>query len=280
MGEPLRVDVSPLWLVRLRGRAPRIALLTLAGVLSVAGVKSIVRPPAPPAAEARHAPVLDVAVLGLAQRFARAYLTWDPRHPDGRQAQLAAFGRAFDALSSDDLGTSPRSVSATTVVGDELLTARREVVTVAADDGATTTYLAVTVAKDAAGRPYVPAPPAIVGPPLTASTEPTPEEVEVGDPALRAVAARVVRNYLARDRSDLAADLSPASVVSLPPEALKVRSVDAITWAGPRRVGVAVTAEGAGLQLSLRYDLDLLLRGGRWLVRTIEVNPLDQEASG
>jgi hypothetical protein len=270
----MRVDTSPLWLVRLGARAPRIALIAVAVVLSVAGIAAIAAPAERPV-RAPASAAADARVEGFAEQFARAYLNWDPAAPERRTAALRSFGSAFEGTTTEDLGDGRRTIGWTAVVGNRRVSRARVIVTVAAGDESSTTYLAVSVSRDSPGRLYVSAPPAIVGPPAVATDALSAPELEVDDRQLRAVSARVVRNYLARDRGDLAADLARGAAASVPTEPLRVGSVDAITWAVPhRRVGVALTARGRGhMQLSLRYDLDVVRRGGRWLVRTIEINP-------
>ena len=164
------------------------------------------------------------------------------------------------------------AVSWTAVVGVASQSGRRSVVTVAAETSLGVLHLAVSVERDERGALSVAGTPALVGPPITARAKPRVER-EVDDESLRAVAGRVVKNYLTRERDDLAADLAPGAVVSLPDLRLRVGSVDGVTWSG-RRVAVAVTARGRdGLRLALRYELVVVRRGGRWLVRTVHTNP-------
>jgi hypothetical protein len=96
---------------------------------------------------------------------------------------------------------------------------------------------------------------------------------------LRSVVERVVRNYLGAERDDLAADLHPDAVVSVPAQRLAVRSIDAVSWARPpRRVAVQlVAALTHGPRLTLRYELDVLRLGGRWVVRTVHTDPVARE---
>jgi hypothetical protein len=153
------------------------------------------------------------------------------------------------------------------------------VVTVAVDDGAAMSYLAVTVGRDRGGRLFVTGAPALVGPPATATGASSDAEVEVDDSVLRDVVGRVVRHYVSGDRADLAADLDAGAKVTLPSDRLQVADVLATTWVTrPARVAVTVTARGAGgLLLTLRYELGVVLHGGRWLVSSVHVNPLYRE---
>jgi hypothetical protein len=141
--------------------------------------------------------------------------------------------------------------------------------------------LAVPVAWDGEGRMVVPAAPALVGPPLTATTNTGAVERDVEDTQLRAVCERVVRNYLAGDRQDLRADLAPGARVSLPALSLRVRGVQDVTWASPSRVAVTVDAAGPGGALAaLRYELAVSRSGGRWLVTSVVVDPTVGGAGG
>jgi len=120
----------------------------------------------------------------------------------------------------------------------------------------------------------VPRYPAVVGPPVSDPGAAPVEEREVSDGALRAVAERAVRNYLAGQRTNLLADLDPAAVVSLPTTVLGVRSVHAITKAADDRVAVEVAAaDETGVQWTLRYELTVVHRD-RWYVRAIEPDPV------
>ncbi len=121
--------------------------------------------------------------------------------------------------------------------------------------------------------------PALVGPPARTTKGAAPPEAEVEDHQLRTLGARVVRNYLAGEHDDLAADLHPRAVVSLPELRLDVQSIDAVTWVTePRRLAVAVTAAAhRHPRLALRYELSVSRAGGRWLVRTVHTNPIAPE---
>jgi hypothetical protein len=87
------------------------------------------------------------------------------------------------------------------------------------------------------------------------------------------VAERALSNYLAGDRADLLADLDAGAVVSLPERRLTLREVREVTWAAPsRRLALTVDARSPapdGLDLTLRYELEVARRAGRWLVRSV-----------
>ncbi len=272
------VDVVSLRRVRWTARAPRIAAAGTCAVLSLLGLRSLLTPeptrvpqPAPPR------PVTSAAAF--AEGFARAYFTYDRDAPDRRDRALAAYMPASQ-ITADELPRRDERVVWSAVAATEPSGGRRLIVTVAVETTSAIRYLAVTVDRDGRGRLFIPSPPALVGPLPVAMEAAPPVEEEVDDAALRAVAARVVKNFLARERDDLVADLDPRAVVSLPHETMRLASVDGLTWTSGRKVAVAVTASTAdGLRLSLRYELGAVRRGGRWLVRTVHVNPAAREAA-
>src|SRR5204863_8353328 len=102
-------------------------------------------------------------------------------------------------------------------------------VIVAAEAGGELVYLAVPVERDSRGFLSVPAYPALVGPPAVDTRAEPREEDDVEDPRLQAVAERAVRNFLAGQRQNLLADLTPDAVVSLPGERFRVPSVESVT---------------------------------------------------
>jgi hypothetical protein len=249
------------------------------GILAVLGLKGLAAPNRDPAAPARAAAPVDVSASAFAEMFARTYLTWDADGSKQREEALARMMPRGEAASTDDLGRRDQRVDWSLVVADRPLR-RRRVVTVAAQTSTGLVHLAVTVARAGRGFLYVPSPPAFVGPPATASDVSPEPERDVEGPELRAVAGRAVTNYLAREREDLRADLDPSAVVSLPEHPLRVTAVDGVTWVAPnRRVAVALSASGPhGLRLALRYELSVTRHAGRWLVRTVHVNPTARES--
>jgi hypothetical protein len=220
--------------------------------------------------------VREITEQGFAQAFARAYLSWDARHPDQHQRQVAAFLSA--ALDGDGgLQMPPRGqqqVLWTAAIQDEPDAHGDRVITVAAQTTRQLLYLAVPVHRTRRGFLAVPRYPALVGPPVSDPGAAPAEERDVSDGALRAVAQRAVTNYLAGQRSNLLADLDPAAVVSLPTTVLEVRSVRSITKAAGDRVAVEVAAgDDAGIRWTLRYELTVVHRD-RWYVRAIEPDPV------
>ena len=275
-----RVDRESLWAVRLRARLPRLVLAAGVLVLCLVGVRSLLASPTVPPTRPTIAAFSAVAVEGFAQRFARAYLSPDDRRGE-RARQLAALTTSSVDLGGAALTRSPRQVQWTAVAGTQRTGPRRVIVVVEAPVAGGVVDLAVPVAWDGEGRMVVPAAPALVGPPLTATTAAGPVERDVEDAQLRAVCERVVRNYLAGDRQDLQADVAPGARVSLPALRLRVRGVQELTWASASRVAVSVDAAGPGGALAaLRYELAVSRFGGRWLVKSVVVDPTVGGAGG
>jgi len=278
----MRVDHRSLRTERWLARTPKIVLIATAVVLSAAGVRSIAadadqQPPAP----VRAAPRVDLGAAGFAETFARAYLSWDSSSPERRDRLLAALSaEALDAGA----GLQPPEGQTQTVTSVSAVHQERRadtlIVTVAADVEAQTVYLAVPVARDAQGLLYVPAPPAIVGPPVAPRAKRSPEEELVEHPDLVEVATRAVRNYLRRERTNLIADLADDAVVALPVAPLEVERVDGVTWVRrPDLVAVLVDVRsGDGVRMTLRYELEVVSAASRWLVRSIGTNPSSREA--
>jgi hypothetical protein len=259
-------------------RAPGTAVVIALALLAAVGVKATLAPRATsaPPSRAPAVGVREIAEQGFAQAFARAYLSWDARHPDQHQRQVAAFLSA--ALDGDGGLQMPsrgrQQVLWTAAIQDEPDAHGDRVITVAAQTTRELLHLAVPVHRTQRGFLVVPRYPALVGPPVSDPSAAPAEERDVSDGALRAVAQRAVTNYLAGERTNLLADLDPAAIVSLPTTVLDVRSVRSITKAARDRVAVEVTADdGNGIQWTLRYELTVVHRQ-RWYVRAIEPDPI------
>jgi hypothetical protein len=272
----VRTEVRSARLRRALARAPRVALLITATVLSLAGLRAALEPrpviaePAPPRTGE------DLSARALAERFARAYLEHDPARPEAREATLAALAPELaDELLADGPAERRMSVDWTQAAADRRQGETR-LVTVAAGTSAGVVHLALAVQRDPSGLLRVAGPPAIVGePPVSRERSEEPGE-EIEDPRLGAVVERAVRNYLAGERRDLAADLATEAVVSLPTRPLRVESVERSFWiARPRLVAVEVRAGRPGLGTGLlRYRLEVARRGGRWQVISIGDRPV------
>ncbi len=268
-----RIDREALWIVRLRARLPRLALVALALVLCAAGARSLLSPP--PAAPPRpaSAPLAPVEVEGFAERFARVYLSPEDDR-GGRARQLAVLTSPEVDLGAGALTTGAAETTWSAVVSARRTGPRRMTVVVEVGDRGGVIDLAIPVAWDSEGRMVVPTAPALVGPPLTTATTTAPAEREVEDAQLQTVSARVVRNYLAGDGQDLQADLAPGARVSLPGLRFRVQRVNEITWAAASRVALSVDAARAdGGSVALRYELAVTRSSGRWLVTSVVVDP-------
>jgi len=276
-----RVDHQSLRLLRLRGQAPRIALLVLVAVLSIIGLREIVVPePTPPAPPPPRVGV-DQAAQALAVQFVRAYLSFDPARPDRHAEAMAALapedlGEDAGAVAPDE--NEPTEVRWAQVVQDQAALAGGRIVTVAAqtsgEDG--TLYLGVPLRRAPGGALSVAGYPSFVGPPATATDAELPEREEVDDPALAEVARRAVSNYLAGSSENLRADLAPRAAIALPTVRLRVGEVREVAWADPARSAVLVTVDTVGRRgaaYTLTYDLAVAQEDGRWRVLAIEVNP-------
>ncbi len=275
MAAPPTVSVARL---QFSARAPRVAVLATCGVLTFAGVaRTFSAPGAAPAPRTTIAAREYTEERGVAERFALEYFTLKPGGEDARQQRLQAFGLAEAAVSPDRLGGRPLTPRSVVTVATQARTDGVDV-TVAVEDDSAWQYLAVPVRRTRQGL-SISGPPALVGPPHVAVGELAKPEDEVQDAALKQVAARFVRHYLAGDRVDLAADLTPRSTVSPPVSNLRVTSFESVTWArAPRLVATTVRARNKdGLALTLRYELTVVRRGGRWLVAAVAGNPNTKE---
>jgi hypothetical protein len=275
MSGPVAVEQRSLRALRLRARAPRALALGAVCLLALAGLRSLVERPE----TSRQPPQTSVAggweIAAFAESFARAYLTFDPTEPELRDARLAGYlSRVLDPDAGLVPATDePRSIAWTAVV-DAARRGPRTTVTVAAELAGETAYLAVPVERDERGFLAVAAYPALVGQPVQDDGIAAPSEEDVEDPGLRAVCERAVRNYLAGERRDLAADLTDDAVVSLPGRELDVRSIESITWVVPGRLAaVQLRADDPeGGAWTLRYEL-AVLRRDRWYVRSLHTDP-------
>ncbi|HET6449049.1 MAG TPA: conjugal transfer protein [Conexibacter sp.] len=259
--------------------APRTIGLVLVGVLAAAGLRVIVAgpPAAPPARVVRaQEPTSDPAIEAFAQAFAREYLTWRPNHAEVRAARLRPYlGTGLD----EDGGLSPVSDTSQrvewTAIGGAHPDGSGVTVLVVAGTSNGLVHLSVPVARDARGFVTVAGYPALLGPPPTdpqAALQPPGASVEDAD--LLAVVERALTNYLAGERENLLADLTPDAVVSLPDRHLRVTDVRNVTWLRENRV-VAVELEARDAHhttWTLRYELSVQ-RSDRWYVRSLDPDP-------
>lgn len=273
MSDRERQVTRSLWRARAAARAPKALAVATIAVLCLVGLRSALAAPSRVSGSARTVASQNLAAESFAEAFARAYLTWDGSERHARR--VAAFvSDDFDAGAGLSLPRHRQQVLWTSVVQDRPVAGNRREVTVAVDTNAGPYYLSVPVEREEHGL-VVPNYPALVGALPAATHSAASDEPEVEDTGLRSVVRRAVTNYLAREGVNLRADLDPSAVVALPPRALAVHDVDAITWAGARRVAVQVRAEGVGATWALRYELDVVRRE-RWYVRSIDTNPRER----
>lgn len=263
---------------RLAARAPRLALLMTAAVLSSAGLKAILFDGVGSELPHHREPDRDLAAEALAERFTRAYLTWDAAHPEQRERQLSLFTReGLDpgaGLSVSEHGR--QAVVWSGVVQDRAVSPGRRLITVAAETtGGRDHYLCIPINRDRRGFLAVSGYPALVGAPPVATNAAPRDEREVDDPQLQAITRRAITNYLRGDAANLRADLDRSAVISLPAARLRARAFEPTQWTRPGRVATEVRAEGEGAEWTFRYELDVVKRD-RWYVRSIQVNPTER----
>lgn len=248
-------------------RAPRYLLAGFLVITSLAGVRTILAPAdaaPPPGAE----PVRDYEAEAYAVELARAYLTYDAARPELRERRLR--GLVPDELAPD-AGFLPRR-GARQVLWAEVADVQRRsdglvvVVAVQTDSSPEPLRLAAPVGRTPRGELRLTGYPALLGAPAVAGRA-LPELAEVEDAELVAVASRVITNYLAGERANLAADLLPEAEGSAPDERLRVRDVLEVAWLGDPASGrVQVTVEASdstGALYTLGYELGIAERRGR-----------------
>jgi hypothetical protein len=274
------VQPRSLRVMRWRARGPRLLVAICVALLALAGLRVAIAPAPRVSVPARQAATPDLRVGAFAEAFARAYLTWDPEHPERREERLARFLSRQVDVGAGMTPAAPRAQHVTwvAVVASRRIRSRTTVV-VAVETNGDVLHLAVPVEHDERGFLGVATYPALVGAPARSPDLSAPTEQDVEDPELRAVGERAVRNYLGGERRNLAADLADGAVVALPSRRLAVDSVDSITWAPGRRVAVQVRAsEAGGATWTLRYEL-AVVRRERWYVRALHVNPRSKGVS-
>jgi hypothetical protein len=270
----LEVRRRSLAAVRWRARAPQLALHAVVALVGVSAALSIARgaPPQPIVHIARGATSPPTEIGAFAQRFVRAWLTWDARRPERHQQALVPFlssgldpdgGLIVPAQARQAVTwTILRSVSA---VGPGRYSAVVAVGTTGAPGGVD---VVVSVSRAREGGLVVSDYPALVGPPQRADAGPVAGE-PVADPSVLAVVGRALANYLARNQTNLRADLLPGVDIAVPEQPLSLRALDAAAWQAPGVLGATVrctSADGAQWQLTYRIAV---VRRDRWFVAAI-----------
>jgi hypothetical protein len=245
-----------------------------------ASARFAIAPPLPTARPAQAVERRDTAAEGFASLVARAYLSFDGDRPDAHRARLASF--VGDQLDPD-LGLRAPPGRAQRVLWTQVVQSRaaadgsRVYIVAAQTDRAGLLYLSVDIAR---GRDHVlrlDGYPALVGAPLSAPAGGVRDESarEVEDGRLRATCQRALRNYLARARDNLDADLTPDAVVALPGLDLSLHRVTALQWT-PDRASVLASVEASdqdGVAYQLRYELDVRRVDERWEIAAVQTDP-------
>jgi hypothetical protein len=276
MNAHAQVISRSLWRLRWARRMPRVAAFCLVAALCLAGIRSAIASPTELRQVDRLGATEDLGAETFAEAFVRAYLTWDPAHPERHERRVAAF--TSDALAPG-AGLSVPARAAQRVIwadaiSDEAVSSTRRLVTVAAEaTSGPPYYVSVPVQRDRRGFMAINGYPAIIGAPPVDTKVSSADEPEVEDSELQIVVRRAIANYLARQADNLRADLDKQAVVALPSARLKLRSIDALTWVKRGRVAAEVRADGRGAGWTLRYELDVVRRD-RWYVRSVETNPI------
>lgn len=265
------------WLHRL----PRVALLIAAASLSLAGLNELLSRPT--AAEAPPTPSVGPsdAAKGIAETFARLYLSRRRGDETHRIHELTLLGLPADAVEAGADSNDDALVRWTAIAGVTRNSSRSALITVVADRSDGLTYLAVPVSRTRTGGWAVRQLPAIVGAPEPAKPEEPPDGMELDDPALEATVDRAARHYIEGEENDLQPDLAPGAAPRVPEQRLRVARLDAATWVVPRRrvAVIAQVRDAAGASLQLRYELGVVRVAGRWLVRDIQNQPNQQRGT-
>jgi hypothetical protein len=275
------ITTHPLWRIRLARELPRYLLHALATMGLVASARFAIDPPRPnlPAALLQRPAPVDLSAEGYATLFARRYLTWEARDPQMRENALASY---LGAGLEQGVGLQPpagseQRVQWAQVVQEREPQAGEHVYTVAAQtDTAGLLYLTVSVLRNSTGLALA-GYPAFVGAPASgpARAEGTTDLRAVSEPALSAVVARALRNYLAGSATELAADLASGAQISMPGLELSLESLQSLQWApGAGAVLAVVQAEDRrGTQYTLAYELNISRQQGRWEIAAIQMDP-------
>lgn len=218
---------------RLRASAPRYLAVAVAGLLLILGIRSIVFPPQP--ASAPVSVTADAPSENFALQFARAYLTYDASRPAVRNEALATL---LPTSIDRGAGVFPESgrqrVLWADVASDQEALVGGRVITVAA--GVSTqpnpVYLAIPVRHPPDGSVSLAGYPSFVGAPLVDTSTNTSSYDEVSDPAVKEVVERVLRNYLTSSATNLKADLTDETYITLPTVRLQLETVDQLVWLG------------------------------------------------
>lgn len=281
----MRAESRSLSQARLLARAPRLAVLAAGGLLGLAGLRGAIAPPRPTVLPAPRVASAPATVAPFAEAFVRDYLTWSAGDPADRERRLA--GYLADGLDSDGgvvpaSGGSQRPVWTAAGVprAAERASAWRVAVIAALRGGRRITLL-VPVAAGAAGSLAVTDYPALTALAARGTARADQFNDQIDDAELERVVERALRNYLAGNATDLAADLAPGAHVTTPDQTGRLLAIDELAWQQPGRAA-AVLADAQladGNRIRLRFHLSLR-RDRRWFVAAINTtNPPTQGAT-
>src|SRR4051812_9017755 len=143
----------------------------------------------------------DDAARAFAADFARAYLSYSPKDPEGSARAVQVFvGPELASSIAPQYGEDAerQSVGAVSVAGSAPVDTRQALVTVAAATSAGTRYLTVPVATDGHGGLVVSGLPSFAAGPARAVINPaTSEPIPAAErPAIQDVTTRFLRAYL------------------------------------------------------------------------------------
>jgi hypothetical protein len=273
------VEARRVRVARLRASAPRHLASAALLILVALGLRSLLSAPAPapipPTPERAGAPSQDFAL-----QFARAYLTYDAERPGLRSRAMSPFlGDILDAAAGLPAAGRQRVLWAQ-VASDQRALLGGRIITIAA--GVSTqvvpVYLAVPVRHDPGRGLSLAAHPSFVGAPALDPQPPSPALSALGERDVATVAARAMRNYLARSAPNLKADLAPDALVTLPTVPLLLRRIESLEWIGAAGSGAVLATVAAedprGATYTLAYELGIERRE-RPYVTFIQVVPTD-----
>lgn len=278
MSATVTVSAQPLWRIRLVRLLPRYALYALCiwGVL--ASARYAIAPPRPLMLRTPQVEAPDRAAEAFACLFARRYLSWNAAAPQPYEASLVPLvgeGSAATMATQLPSGGSQRAQWVQIVQEQRGALGGRLYTVAAQTDSEGLLYISVGVLRERSGALALAGYPAFVGAPASAPADDVVEGLrDVQDAALVAVLERALRNYLADDASQLAADLTEAANVSLPTLPLTLDGVEQLKWlpAGGSVLAELRASDGRGARYTLAYQLEVARVSGRWEVSAIETD--------